>query len=596
MKRAASNSSGSQKHEAARRGRVYQNVTDERLWRLRNESRQYQLQDDAFSTPTRKDSTDTTATQDTVDTTASTHGTEVGTTTTLLTIPAATQPITSDSDLVSSPTDDKSLVLADRSSSSIYSSEDILTYLATLNPPTWTSTPPGPASPTISSDDTPPSDTEILQHIHASVTARTLNWVRVVSKASGTPTERRLISYAQSVVVERVNGYWPTKLWERTCLSSYSVPSLRYVMTALASMHDQRRTELEAGASMAPWHSFGLTQYNKAMAEVRALGRGERGKVDMEVVEVILTTCFLFGSVTMMMGDARAAIRHADNGIGLMNNYLGKLRLQYRAGTFDAGHSETIHDLFTSYRRLDVLASQWVKGRKPMFALYQAQLPKRVGRFESMEHAGNDFDAIQHRALIVERNALPMGLGMGMGAEAKVQAADTDGAQQEDKQLPRRISENQAILQAADAWETAFNALVATGQYTSEVDLQNIQLKMMNLQIIRLKASEPAKHTGEANKEDQASTGELGEREQNIPQDHSQKQTQAFYSDSYTPLFMKVVECARVVTSMHAGAKKQFVLYSALIHPLRFVAEHCGDETVRKEAVVLMRRVVAKPC
>ena len=318
----------------------------------------------------------------------------------------------------------------------------------------------------------------------------------------------------------------------------------------------------------------------------------------MEVVEVILTTCFLFGSVTMMMGDARAAIRHADNGIGLMNNYLGKLRLQYRAGTFDAGHSETIHDLFTSYRRLDVLASQWVKGRKPMFALYQAQLPKRVGRFESMEHAGNDFDAIQHRALIVERDALPM----GMGAETKVQAEDADGDHGEDKQSPRRISENQAILQAANAWEAAFNALVATGQYTSEVDLQNIQLKMMNLQIIRLKASEPLKHTGEATKGNQASTGEhaiirqLDEPQRNNSQDHAQKQIQAFYSDSYTPLFMKVVECARVVTSMHAGAKKQFVLYSALIHPLRFVAEHCGDETVRTEAVRLMRRVVAKPC
>ena len=72
--------------------------------------------------------------------------------------------------------------------------------------------------------------------------------------------------------------------------------------------------------------------------------------------------------------------------------------------------------------------------------------------------------------------------------------------------------------------------------------------------------------------------------------------SQIYYAGSYTPLFIKVVECARIVTSMHAGAKKQFVLYSALIHPLRFVAEHCGDATVRKEAVRLMGRVVAKPC
>ena len=352
--------------------------------------------------------------------------------------------------------------------------------------------------------------------------------------------------------------------------------------------------EVEAGAPSAPWHSFGLTQYNKAMGEVRALGRGERGKVDMEIVEVILMTCFLFVSVTMMMGDARAAIRHADNGINLMNNYLGKLRLQYRAGTFDAGHSETIHDLFTSYRRLDVISSQWVRDRKPMFALYQAHLPIPVRRFENMEHAGNDFDAIQHKALIVERDALP--------PDGKRQGTDDSVASDNDKQFPRRATENQAILQAADAWETAFAALVATGQYTSEVDLQNIQLKMMNLQIIRLKASAPEDskspdHSNSHSKSHTAlhTTSQPPDNSSQIPSSSPLK-SQIYYTEAYTPLFIKVVECARVVTSMHAGAKKQFVLYSALIHPLRFVAEHCGDAKARKEAVRLMGRVVAKPC
>lgn len=137
--------------------------------------------------------------------------------------------------------------------------------------------------------------------------------------STASPRERRAFKFFRERTAPCVSGYFHDSVWNQSVLQlSHSEPAILHALTALSALHEEKVLTKENGADVAlvnSPHAFAITQYSKALNEMRTLLN--ESQVCLNKVLVCAMLCIHFETLRESFVPA---LLHVDNVIKLLHS------------------------------------------------------------------------------------------------------------------------------------------------------------------------------------------------------------------------------------------------------------------------------------
>ena len=137
--------------------------------------------------------------------------------------------------------------------------------------------------------------------------------------------ELRALDRFQRRTAYEVAGIGSVDLWTHFLLpAAHSEPAVRHAIIALVTAHEEH---INSRGLIHRWSDSILAEYSKAVLEVLKLDYSSRPSS----VEVALATTMVFASLESLTGHPKAALRHAQSGLKMLDEEAARISRNYTA-------------------------------------------------------------------------------------------------------------------------------------------------------------------------------------------------------------------------------------------------------------------------
>ncbi|KAK4547463.1 hypothetical protein LTR36_001119 [Oleoguttula mirabilis] len=399
---------------------------------------------------------------------------------------------------------------------------------------------------------------DILPNTPTATVSLTLE--RCLEGVPGASAELHALQFFQDRTAPALSSYFDADFWTRLVFQmSMAEPAIRHAMVAVGSLHQQR--EGSAGAppmlrsmmghdpsiESAPVRKritnhndqFAMVQYNKAISHL-----SKRLQDPVCAIDIALLTCILFICVEFIRGDVDPALQHFKSGMSIAISSLSDHRSECTMATSALQRTKEI--MLPFFNRLELLSALF--GHDAQWP-YPVELQSCVpSHFTSIKEAR---DSIVH--------LMNLSIRYSRSVKQRKHARLV---------LPDDLVRQEALLHHIRTWQTTFDALLLTHNFTAkELDAAKV-----------LRIHQLAMYT-------KLSTST-----------HAQESA----NDAYTDTYETVVSLGEALQA-HAGTREQrqtypttFLFDMEIVSPLYHVALKCRHPRIRRRAIALLRHSVRR--
>ncbi|EME49840.1 hypothetical protein DOTSEDRAFT_164590 [Dothistroma septosporum NZE10] len=359
--------------------------------------------------------------------------------------------------------------------------------------------------------------------------------VALVNDVSCDALERRTFDYFRSRTAPCVSGYFHDLIWERLVLQlSHSEPAVRHAVNALGALHEERNLQRNAslrGVNITLLkNGFPLSQYSKALNEMQALLKTPSTSLDVVLLCSLL--CIYFEALRESF---IPALMHVENAVQLLQS----------SATFDAMIVNP--SLIRAIMRMDLQSTMYLGSRVPGLPFFTAATDSVVpNSFHDLTHARDLVSTWTSRVFHFMRTV-------------------------------------------ADEFKFGDPGNVPLEELAKAQDLEKTFLTLD-----RLLWSFMHKPTAKLTMREQHGLGMLRSRVKiNRILSATCLYCEATMLDTYLDEFDEILTICQYTLASDNAERRLFLvsLDEGLIHPLFFVATHCRDGRIRRQALEQLRKL-----
>ncbi|KFZ01894.1 hypothetical protein V501_09738 [Pseudogymnoascus sp. VKM F-4519 (FW-2642)] len=354
------------------------------------------------------------------------------------------------------------------------------------------------------------------------------------------PEEIQNFDYFQNVCAKDFAGYFQGSLWEKLVLrTAYEEPCIRHAVVALGSLHRAQTYPADIRNNISAPDSS-VRYYRKAIVTLNQ--RLESCSMSWELA---ILSSLIFLAHELLLGHDAVAFMHLKSGFRMLKAIRDHFTQYSADGKIIATNpsacalSGNLHDLVNAFARLDVQAATFEKAYKPN-NFRTVTLPDRFTSVLQARDALNSILAAMYSLLQQNRELIKKTLPyIPLPAETAIEV--------------------EQIKTLLNRWSDLFTLFSKQNQVSPK--------QQMSIDILVIQRMAAWIHISTFFNQDQLSY------------------------DFYYSSFEQIVDLAKKVSSIDKDNKtsgSRFSLDVGLIQPLLYVATHCRDPSLRRQAIKIM--------